>query len=291
MNFDVVAMPADELGRIELAAVFRIERGWHLYWRNPGDSGMAPTVTVKLPPGWSASELRWPAPKRFGDANETTYGYEGDATLFMTLTPPKTSVSGGAPGGAENDAARSSPPRSIDVSSTWMVCKSICLTGGRTRSVALDPPVSQGSVVPNVAAAIERSRAALPQALAPELTTIELAPDDRSGVVRVRLDAAAFGNAGSAAPRLAVDENTAVEFFPFDTPGVSYGAASVEAVDGSIQIVVPFEVNPGNALGQPLRAAGLVRIAPSAGKPTRAFEFVRPLKLDSDRGASRRPGP
>src|SRR5262245_56125414 len=30
---------------------FAPERGWHVYWRNPGDSGEAPRLTWRLPPG------------------------------------------------------------------------------------------------------------------------------------------------------------------------------------------------------------------------------------------------
>src|SRR6185369_2276394 len=28
--------------------------GWHVYWTNPGDSGLAPTVKFKLPDGFTA---------------------------------------------------------------------------------------------------------------------------------------------------------------------------------------------------------------------------------------------
>ena len=35
---------------------------WHTYWRNPGDSGEPTRVTWKLPQGFAAGELQWPAP-------------------------------------------------------------------------------------------------------------------------------------------------------------------------------------------------------------------------------------
>jgi DsbC/DsbD-like thiol-disulfide interchange protein len=44
---------------------FRLDPGWHVYWRNPGDSGGPPRVRwTRLPPGWSAGEIEWPAPQR-----------------------------------------------------------------------------------------------------------------------------------------------------------------------------------------------------------------------------------
>src|SRR5262245_61466402 len=53
--------PGSEL---QVGLRFAPERGWHVYWRNPGDSGEAPRLTWRLPDGFTASELAWPAPER-----------------------------------------------------------------------------------------------------------------------------------------------------------------------------------------------------------------------------------
>ena len=37
---------------------------WHTYWKNPGDSGLPTLLQWTLPPGLSAGEIAWPAPKR-----------------------------------------------------------------------------------------------------------------------------------------------------------------------------------------------------------------------------------
>jgi len=39
---------------------FELERGWHIYWKNPGDSGEPPNVTWQLPAGIGAGEIEWP---------------------------------------------------------------------------------------------------------------------------------------------------------------------------------------------------------------------------------------
>jgi thiol:disulfide interchange protein DsbD len=49
------------LGAGELALRFRMEEGWHIYWRNPGDSGLPPDIKLTLPAGVTAGEPRWPA--------------------------------------------------------------------------------------------------------------------------------------------------------------------------------------------------------------------------------------
>ncbi|HWD40577.1 MAG TPA: protein-disulfide reductase DsbD domain-containing protein [Fimbriimonas sp.] len=63
-------------------------RGWHTYWRNPGDSGSPTDVQLKLPAGWKASPVYWPAPVRIDLAGTVSYGYEKPTLLLMRLTPP-----------------------------------------------------------------------------------------------------------------------------------------------------------------------------------------------------------
>ena len=41
-----------------------IAKGWHTYWRNPGDSGEATSAKWTLPKGWSVGDTVWPAPVR-----------------------------------------------------------------------------------------------------------------------------------------------------------------------------------------------------------------------------------
>src|ERR1700739_794976 len=43
---------------------FKLDRGWHVYWVNAGDSGEPPSVKWALPSGVTASPLQFPAPKR-----------------------------------------------------------------------------------------------------------------------------------------------------------------------------------------------------------------------------------
>jgi len=65
-----------------------VEEGWHTYWINPGEAGSKLKVTWTLPPGWTASEVSFPAPKRFLTGELPGYGYEGEVIFPVTLTPP-----------------------------------------------------------------------------------------------------------------------------------------------------------------------------------------------------------
>ena len=44
-----------------------IAPGWHTYWRNPGDSGLATSITWLLPKGVTAGTPLWPAPRALHD--------------------------------------------------------------------------------------------------------------------------------------------------------------------------------------------------------------------------------
>src|SRR5713101_351754 len=55
---------------------FHLEKVWHIYWVNPGDSGQPPRVVWHLPKGLSAGEIEWPAPRRLGTSTIVDFGYD-----------------------------------------------------------------------------------------------------------------------------------------------------------------------------------------------------------------------
>ncbi len=67
----------------------KVEKGWHTYWQNPGDSGRAPQVTWRLPKGWTADALKFPVPRRFVESDSTTFGYESKVVLLTRITAGK----------------------------------------------------------------------------------------------------------------------------------------------------------------------------------------------------------
>src|SRR4051812_25492822 len=48
----------------DVGVLFKIKPGWHVYWKNPGDSGIATSVDFKLPDGFTVGELQFPVPER-----------------------------------------------------------------------------------------------------------------------------------------------------------------------------------------------------------------------------------
>jgi len=73
---------------VALAFVMRPDRGWHGYWRNPGDAGAEPRVAWDLPEGWQAGPLQYPVPDRLTLLGLTNYVYERDYALLATVRIP-----------------------------------------------------------------------------------------------------------------------------------------------------------------------------------------------------------
>ncbi|KQO68110.1 protein-disulfide reductase DsbD domain-containing protein [Methylobacterium sp. Leaf89] len=123
---------------------------WHVYWRNPGDSGLAPEVAWTLPPGFSAGPIQWPSPSRIPVAHLMNYGYEDEAVLLAQVTPPATLAS--------------AKPVTLQAKLTYLVCERECVPGSAELRLTL--PVAQTGtstgVAPGSMMLFEAARAALP---------------------------------------------------------------------------------------------------------------------------------
>ena len=66
--------------------------GWHGYWQNPGDAGLAMRAEWSLPEGASLGPLRYPVPSRLLIAGLMNYVYERDHAILVRLDVPVRSV-------------------------------------------------------------------------------------------------------------------------------------------------------------------------------------------------------
>jgi len=101
---------------IRLGALLTLEPGWHVYWANPGEAGLATEVTLEVPAGWEVGPLEWPVPIAFTQPGEIAgYGYEGSVLLSRTVQAPE---------GAD---VRARLP--VRAHASWLACKDICVLG------------------------------------------------------------------------------------------------------------------------------------------------------------------
>lgn len=86
--------------------------GWHVYWKNPGDNGNAPSETWTLPEGFAAGELQYTVPGFVPYGEYMSYGYNDKALFITEITTP-----------ADFDG-----PIKIECSVSWLVCDdSLCV--------------------------------------------------------------------------------------------------------------------------------------------------------------------
>lgn len=124
----------------------RIAPHWHTYWRNPGDSGQPTSIQWTLPEGAQASEIQWPAPKRFDVGPITNYGYENQTLLLTELKLPPSLAAG------------SSVRLQAEVN--WLVCQESCIPQQATLTLRL--PVAAQAVASEDASALASAKQALP---------------------------------------------------------------------------------------------------------------------------------
>ena len=177
------------------------EDGWHVYWRNPGDSGLATSLSWTLPAGISAGELQWPYPHRSALGDIVNYGYDKETLMLVPLTVP-ADWSGGA-------------TLPLRVKAKWLVCKDICIPG--SADLSLDLPVTAAGTPeqadPRWRDAFGGARAQLPQP----------APADW------KVQFATHGGAGEGDFSLAVkgaqlSAGGAIEFFPYASDLLKHSA-------------------------------------------------------------------
>lgn len=73
---------------VQTAVRLVLDKGWHTYWKNPGEGGMEISVKWELPEGWTAGELEHPVPIRFMTGDLPGFGYEGAVVFPVTFTAP-----------------------------------------------------------------------------------------------------------------------------------------------------------------------------------------------------------
>lgn len=120
---DVTAVPAGESFRVGVR--FALDPGWHVYWKNPGQSGLPTEVVFE---GVETSPLKWPAPHRFETPGPiVTYGYAEEVLLF-----------------AEARAPEGEGPFEITARADFLVCEDACVPGNAvlTRTLSRGPLAS-----------------------------------------------------------------------------------------------------------------------------------------------------
>jgi thiol:disulfide interchange protein len=140
----------------------QIDRGWHTYWSNPGDSGAEARIQWSGLEDVKAAPIEWPAPKRLPMGPLMNFGYEDQVTLLQDITLPNKLTD---------------EPITLTATVDILVCQEICI-----------PETHQASFIINgdeepVPAAVEIARSKLPLDMGWETKVSE-----DNGVARIEIN-------------------------------------------------------------------------------------------------------
>ena len=189
-----------------LGLLLRMAPGWHTYWENPGDSGLATKFDPQLPDGFSTGPIAWPLPKRIVEPGDIqVYAYKGEVLLVREITPP---------------AAIDAPEIAIKAKSSWLVCEAICIPGKADLQLTLPVAASAESANTDLFAKF----AALVPSADPPPVDISWTPTPTGWNLGLR-------NATDA---------KRADFYPFADDKHSVGhTAARDLVDGAADLAVP----------------------------------------------------
>lgn len=113
-----------------VGVLLKIDTGWHIYWKNSGDTGLPTSLSLTFPDGFRAGPVLWPVPVSFSRSGGIIdYGYEKSVMLLSEVEAPSKLSHGSA------------IPVNAEVS--WVSCEEICIPGGSNLEVTL--PVGEST--------------------------------------------------------------------------------------------------------------------------------------------------
>jgi DsbC/DsbD-like thiol-disulfide interchange protein len=136
--------------RMWIGLRFQMEKGWHIYWVNPGDSGEPPKVQWQLPAGFHVAPIEWPAPEKLTAPSIVDYGYENEVLLMAPVRVPAHLTPG------------ANIPLAADVN--WLVCKDICIPAKAHVTLTLPARGAPQDKAPSSAALFVETEKSLPRA-------------------------------------------------------------------------------------------------------------------------------
>ncbi len=214
---------------------FKLESGWHVYWKNPGDAGQPPKINWTLPNGVTAGPLQFPAPKRLPLGPLMDFGYEDEVVFPVTITVDSTFK----PGSTVHIAAKVN----------WLVCRETCIPG--KANLELDVPVVGGKPGGNGNIPIlQKFWARLPK---------PMPASDKVGFV-------ATAN-GYRLTAITGQRETQAQFFPADQDVIANAAPQVVTATSN-GLTLDLKKDP-NSTTKPTQLRGLIEL--SGG---RAYEFA-----------------
>jgi len=224
-----------------LAVHLTMKPGWHTYWRNPGDAGLATSIKWTLPQGVTAGPIFWPAPEKFVTRTIVGFGYPDEVALLTAVKVP---------------AAFPFDNVAIAATVSWLACEKVCIPGSETLAIALPVAEALAPADPRNAKVFAQARRRIPQP-APFKATFDMDAEQ----IRIRIPSTALPDvAGSQ-----------VMFYPFDNSTIEHAAPQKVVVrQGEIELIL----RQSPAADETMQTLdGLLIVGHSGGRSSRALDI------------------
>ncbi len=225
---------------VRVAVLFTIMPRWHTYWKNPGAGSLAPRTMITAPDGYIVGDAQFTRPRVFDEPLGVVYGYIREAAIFIPVTAPDQLDDGHV---------------ELAVRIDWAVCKDVCLIGTAQHVVGVTTSSTAVEGGAELTPKLLRHQHRLPRPLR-EVATASASFDGST----LRVEGPASGM-------------RMVAFFPDRSPGVSYDDVTATVSDDRFLITVAVDVDPNNAMGEPLLVAGLVALGERLEDPCYDFSL------------------
>lgn len=208
----LVVLDADPQGN--RPAVLQIEPnpGWTTYWREPGDSGIPPSITFAPGSPFGLGSLSFPVPKRLDSGEVRDIGYDAAVSLPMVLSGPISQA-----------------PQALDATVFIGLCRNICIPFQAELTVALSPATTTSA---EETAILADAQARLPESPSADFAVSGFAMAE--DLKKLRLDLVLPKGAGER-PQIMVTGPNGYVF-------TEYAAAS--AGDGRLTVDLPIAKLP-----------------------------------------------
>ena len=201
----------------------QLEDHWHIYWRNPGDSGTAPNIVNLDPSSWQLRDILWPYPKAITVGPLVNFGYEGIVYLPFKVRMPDTRPA--------NDI--------ISLQFKWLVCKEVCIPGEARLEHRLPPDQEIGALKPSRhAEGIQKALARNPQ----PWTRVEFY-ESENNTVRISLE---------LPTPLQSAELLNASLFPYETSGLAVQGHRLQRIGNNFVIDAAVDMYTTNVKNRQL---------------------------------------
>ena len=180
----LVALAPDAGGKIRAALQIEPKPGWITYWKEPGNSGIPPQITIAPESGVTLDAIAYPVPKHFFNGAIEDIAYDGPVTLPLSLT------------------AAGKGPVTIDAAAFIGICKDICIPFQANLQLKLGPAIQSH---PEEEAILQAADARLPKPPSQDfdVTAHAMSPDRKTLSLDLVLPGEGAGE-GKAAPDIIV---------------------------------------------------------------------------------------